>query len=111
MADHNHTHHAHHEEHEHLENLGEHEGVTKEILIEKDDFEVVRFTISKGARLPKHKAKFNAVMIPIRGTGSIFLNDEKHQIEPGKVVHLTPQDAHSLIAESELEIILVFKMA
>lgn len=113
----NHSCHHHHQTHEHhetnqeqpyVENFAKHKSVSHEILIKKDNVKAIRLIIDENATLPKHKSKFSAILTCCRGDGILIMNETKHEIRPGSVFHLTPDDYHTISANSELELILIF---
>jgi quercetin dioxygenase-like cupin family protein len=96
------------EKSDYLKKIDEHKSISNEILIKQDSYEVIRLKINEKATLPKHKSKFNAIIISTQGTGLFLKNEEEYPIKPGSVFNLSPNDVHSATAHSDLELILIF---
>jgi len=68
---------------------------------DNDRVSIHRVRISGEAKLHYHET-FTEYYFIISGTGEIELDDTKHQVEPGDVVHIPPRTRHALRGEFEI---------
>ncbi len=81
--------------------------IQKELIQATDALKVVRLQIPAGGVVPEHHANVDVVVTVVRGKGTFTQGTAKRALNPGEVVIMPPKAPHSIVAESELELIVV----
>ena len=78
-----------------------------EPIFSADGLKVVRLTVPVGGTVPEHHANVDVVISVVRGTGSVVVEQKERRIRQGDVIVLPPRATHSVMADEELELIVV----
>jgi quercetin dioxygenase-like cupin family protein len=81
--------------------------IQKELLQATDALKVVRLQIPAGGGLPEHHANVDVVVTVVRGKGTFTVGSEQRALNPGEVVIMLPKAPHSIVAETDLELVVV----
>lgn len=81
-------------------------GTMSRTLHNDDGVKVVLFGFSKGQELSEHTASMPAVLHVLSGEASLTLGDEQHEVGPGAWVRMPANLPHSVLAKSDLVMLL-----
>jgi quercetin dioxygenase-like cupin family protein len=81
--------------------------IQKELLQATDALKIVRLQIPAGGSLPEHHANVDVVVTVVRGTGTFTVGGGTRAIQQGEVVVMPPKAPHAIVAESDLELVVV----
>jgi len=60
-----------------------------------------------GGAVPEHHANVDVVISVVRGTGCFIVEQKERRIRQGDVIVLPPRATHSVMADEELELVVV----
>jgi len=81
--------------------------ITTTAVIKRDNLKVIRLEMQAGAALAEHDSKAQVVIICVKGTGKINIQQTAHALYPGAVLEMEPRTVHSVKAETNLEIMVI----
>ena len=67
---------------------------------------IVLFGFDAGQELTEHKTPMAATIQILDGTGVVMLGDQPQPVEPGALIYMAPNLAHSVRAETPLTMLL-----
>ncbi|MDO5725843.1 MAG: cupin domain-containing protein [Tissierellia bacterium] len=78
------------------------------VLVEENGFMLVKKAVSEGEEIPKHNHPGNNIFFTVvKGKIEITLNDEeKHMMEPGKVLNFNGENYIQGLAKEDTEIFI-----
>lgn len=82
------------------------DSIVSRTLYSGDDVRVIVFAFAPGQELSEHTAARPAMIHILEGTGSIGLGGETFDATPGLLVHMAPGLPHSIVAATELRMVL-----
>ncbi len=80
--------------------------IVSRTLYNGDDVRVVLFVFAPGQELSEHTAARPALIHILEGLGTIGLGGETLGAAPGLLVHMTPGLPHTIVATTELRMLL-----
>jgi quercetin dioxygenase-like cupin family protein len=82
---------------------------TSRVVVDNDAARVVIFSFDTGQELTEHTATLPVVVHLLTGAMSFLVGDERHELRPGDVVYLAPNEVHALEARepSLLSLVMV----
>jgi quercetin dioxygenase-like cupin family protein len=83
------------------------DSIISRTLFSDDQLKGVLFGFAAGQELSEHTASTPAVIHILEGHGRLTLGDESMEAKPGTWVHMQPNLAHSLFAETTLIMLLL----
>lgn len=77
--------------------------VSRRVLFESDqaEFQVRYFELAPGGYTSHEKHEHEHCVVVLRGVGKVLLDDAWHEIGPGDVVHVMPNQPHQFVNNSE----------
>jgi quercetin dioxygenase-like cupin family protein len=83
------------------------DSIISRTLFNDDHLKGVLFGFAAGQELSEHTASAPAVIHILEGQGRLTLGGESREAKPGTWVHMQPNLAHSLFAETPLVMLLL----
>ncbi|MDP2341275.1 MAG: AraC family ligand binding domain-containing protein [Deltaproteobacteria bacterium] len=77
------------------------------LLFARDGMKASHIVVPPGTELGEHALPDDAVIVVVRGTGIIYVQQEPRHVEAGNVIDLVPNEEHSIEALEELELVIV----
>jgi quercetin dioxygenase-like cupin family protein len=78
-----------------------------ELLFARDGLKASHIVVPAGTELPATALPDDAVIVVVRGTGIVYVQQEPRHVEAGGVIDLMPHEEHSIEALEELEVVIV----
>lgn len=82
------------------------DSILSQTLHDDADVKATLFGFAPGQELTEHSVGQPAVLVFLKGEGSLELADDRHEARPGSWVHMPANLAHSVRAETELLFVL-----
>ncbi|MCB0136612.1 MAG: cupin domain-containing protein [Caldilinea sp.] len=82
------------------------DSIVSRTLYTGDDVRVILFAFAPGQELSEHTASRPALIHILTGSGRIGLGDEHFDAAPGLLVHMAAGLSHSIVATTELRMLL-----
>ena len=79
----------------------------KETVAIRDGLKVVRLVVQPGGRIPEHHSSVVVVVTVVRGSGVFTVAGRPRPVQAGDVIDMAPGVHHSVLAEDELELVVV----
>jgi len=83
------------------------EGIISKVISKKNKKEVTLFSMAAGTEISEHTSTKEGIVYVIEGKGIFTLRGEKIKMEPGVIIFMDKNAAHSLAAEENLSFLLV----
>ena len=83
------------------------DSIVSRSIFEQEHLKGILFGFAKGQELSEHTASFPAVLHFIKGEAEVSLSTDKHLVKPGAWVHMAANVPHSILAKSELVMMLL----
>ena len=81
---------------------------TYEVLLDADDCKVKRITVEQGQRLSyQYHMKRSEIWVVISGEGTVTLEDEEHNIFPGHIITIGPEQRHRVRASDTSRLVFI----
>lgn len=80
--------------------------IVSQTLVNDEAVTVTVFAFDKGERLSEHTAPHDAILQVVDGTGSITVEDEKHEVQNGESIVLPANKPHAVDAVSQFKMFL-----
>jgi quercetin dioxygenase-like cupin family protein len=81
--------------------------IHKQNISVTEALKVVRLRVRAGHTVPEHHSNADVVATVVRGNGRFNVAGRDHSIAPGSVIVMRPGAPHTIVAGSELELIVV----
>jgi quercetin dioxygenase-like cupin family protein len=82
-------------------------GIVSKTLHNDDQLKVVLFGFDTGQELSEHTAATPAVIHFLKGEGRLTLGDDEKEAKPGVWAWMSPNLAHSIVADTPLVMLLM----
>jgi len=82
------------------------DSIVSRTLYNGDDARVILFVFAPGQELSEHTASRPALIHILEGSGTIGLGDKTFDATPGLLVRMAPGLPHSIVAGTELRMLL-----
>jgi quercetin dioxygenase-like cupin family protein len=83
------------------------DSITSRNFYKGEGLNAILFAFDTGQELSEHTSSKTAIIQIIKGKGRVTLGDEAHQVEAGAWIHMAANLKHSVLAETELIMILL----
>lgn len=83
------------------------DGIISRTLYSDEQVKAVIFGFSEGQELSEHTASVPAIIYIIRGEAEITLENDTIHAQPGCWIHMAPKLPHSVVASSDLLMLLL----
>ncbi len=83
------------------------EGIISKVISKTNKKEVTLFSMAAGTKISEHTSTKEGMVYVIEGEGGFTLQGEKIRMEPGVIIFMDKNAAHSLEAEKNLSFVLV----
>jgi len=83
------------------------DSIVSRTYYEDDQLKAILFGFAPGQELSEHTAAKPAILHFIEGQASLTLGDEEKTASPGTWVHMAPNLPHSIVAETQLVMLLI----
>lgn len=80
--------------------------IAKQVLINRNGLKVIRLKLPKGEMIPEHSSNADVLAVVVSGEGIFFINGQLNPIQQGEVIELHPEMLHSIVALTNLELIV-----
>lgn len=81
--------------------------IRKEPISVSDGVKVVRLQVAAGSAVPEHHSNVDVVATVVRGAGTFTVEGHARPVRAGDVVVMRPAARHSIVADSDLELVVV----
>lgn len=81
--------------------------IQKGKIFEREGVKAVRLSIAAGNAVPTHAASVDVFAVVVRGRGQFVVEGHPVALEPGVVVEMRPNQAHSVEASEDLELVVL----
>ena len=82
------------------------DSIVSRTLYSGEDVRVILFVFAAGQELSEHTASRPALIHILEGDGTVGLGSETFRASPGLLVHMAPGLPHSIVATTELRMLL-----
>ena len=83
------------------------DSIVSRTVLNRDDLKVIIFGFAAGQELSEHTAARPAVLYFVSGDADLVLGDDPKLVGPGAFVHMAPNLPHSVLAKTELVMLLL----
>ncbi len=83
------------------------DGILSRTAYTRDGVKAVLFGFSPGQELSEHTAGTAAIIQIVRGEARLTVGEDTLEVGPGAVVQMTPRLRHSVLAKTELVMLLL----
>ena len=81
--------------------------IQKQNIFERPGVRAVRLSIQSGHAVPTHSSNVDVTAVTVRGAGTFTVEGKPTHLEPGVVVEMRPDTAHSVAADAGRDLELV----
>lgn len=81
--------------------------ISKRPLSSSECIKVVRLQVAAGGVVPEHHSNVDVVATIVRGEGDFTVEGRARAVSAGDVVVMQPKERHSIVAKTELELVVV----
>ena len=85
----------------------EESGTLSQTLLNNDQLKAVWFGFAAGEELSDHTSTMPAILHVLRGEALLTLGDDRVQAQAGTWVHMPPNLNHSVLAKTEMMMLLI----
>lgn len=72
-----------------------------------DGAKAILFGFDAGQELSEHTSSQAAIIQIVKGDATVTLGDDKHELSAGAWVHMSPRLKHSIVAKTQLHMLLL----
>lgn len=83
------------------------DSIVSRTLINSPTAKVIVFGFAAGQELSEHTSARPAIMHFLRGEAAVTVGSESYSAAPGTFVHMTPRVPHSVVAETDVVMLLL----
>ena len=83
------------------------DSIISQTIYQDDQFKAILFGFATGQELSEHTASQTALLYFVQGQAKITLGDEESQAVQGTWVRMAPKLPHSVLAETQLIMMLI----
>ena len=83
------------------------DSIVSRTLYDDDQHKAILFGFDAGQELSEHTASQTALLYFVKGSAQLTLGKDKRQASPGTWVRMAPRLPHSVLAETELVMMLI----
>jgi quercetin dioxygenase-like cupin family protein len=82
------------------------DGIVSKTFLERQEFKMVLFCMTKGQALSEHTASMPAAIHVLRGKAVIHLDETAHDCKPGSWIYMPKEQKHAVDATEDLVFLL-----
>jgi len=82
------------------------DGIVSKAIVENEHHKIIHFSFAAGQELSEHTASVPAVIHILQGRGTVTLDGERHEANPGTLFYMPAELRHAVVAEDELVFLL-----
>jgi quercetin dioxygenase-like cupin family protein len=82
------------------------DSIVSHTIANNEHVKIILFGFAAGQELSEHTSSMPAILEVIRGKGQLTIGDDHHSADVGTWIYLPPNLKHSLIAETEVAMLL-----
>lgn len=83
------------------------DSIVSRTVINTPALKAILFGFAAGQELSEHTSARPAIMHFLRGQANVTVGGEHYQVEPGAFVHMAPRLPHSVVARTEVVMLLL----
>jgi quercetin dioxygenase-like cupin family protein len=83
------------------------DSIVSRTLYEDEQHKAILFGFAQGQELSEHTASQTALLYFVKGSAQLTLGEDQRQASPGTWVRMAPRLPHSVLAETELVMMLI----
>ena len=83
------------------------DSIVSRTLYDDDQFKAILFGFAPGQELSEHTASQTALLYFVQGKAKLTLGEDESRAVPGTWVRMAPRLPHSVLAETELVMLLI----
>ena len=83
------------------------DSIISRTIYQDEQFKAILFGFAPGQELSEHTASQTALLYFVQGQANLTLGEEKRRAVPGTWVRMAPKLPHSVLAETQLVMLLI----